>query len=150
MSLSFFVLSDDEPTFPGLISSDVFNMGNGMVMHVERRNSCNQDGTPKHFHPAAGTLVYVLDGTSQSKSTGDWKEYNKNEYWFERSDWVHGGEEDTPSLPEGTCQKLLVIRVAEEGKDHTIFATTEGAVKFHKGLKGRTFISVLPVLEAAE
>ena len=29
MSLSFFVLSDDEPTFPGLISSDVFNMGNG-------------------------------------------------------------------------------------------------------------------------
>ena len=89
MSLSFFALSDDEPTFPGLISSDVFNMGNGMVMHVERRNSCNQDGTPKHFHPAAGTLVYVLDGTSQSKSTGDWKEYNKNEYWFERSDWVH-------------------------------------------------------------
>ena len=121
MSLSFFALSDDEPTFPGLISSDVFNMGNGMVMHVERRNSCNQDGTPKHFHPAAGTLVYVLDGTSQSKSTGDWKEYNKNEYWFERSDWVHGGEEDTPSLPEGTCQKLLVIRVAEEGKEHTIF-----------------------------
>ena len=37
-----------------------------------------------------------------------------------------------------------------QGKDHTIFATTEGAVKFHKGLKGRTFISVLPVTEAAE
>ena len=36
------------------------------------------------------------------------------------------------------------------GKDHTIFATTEGAVKFHRGLKGRTFISVLPVSEAAE
>ena len=36
------------------------------------------------------------------------------------------------------------------GKDHTIFATEEGAVKFHKGLKGRTFISVLPVAEAAE
>jgi large subunit ribosomal protein L27 len=36
------------------------------------------------------------------------------------------------------------------GKDHTIFATTEGAVKFHKGLKGRTFISVLAVAEAAE
>ena len=36
------------------------------------------------------------------------------------------------------------------GKDHTIFATTDGAVKFHKGLKGRTFISVLPVAEAAE
>ncbi|MGA0281486.1 MAG: 50S ribosomal protein L27 [Paracoccaceae bacterium] len=37
-----------------------------------------------------------------------------------------------------------------QGKDHTIFATAEGAVKFHKGLKGRTFISVLPVMEAAE
>ena len=120
MSLSFFALSDDEPTFPGLISSDVFNMGNGMVMHVERRNSCNQDGPPKHFHPAAGTLVYVLDGTSQSKSTGDWKEYNKNEYWFEKSDWVHGGESDAPDLGE-VCSDILVIRVAESGKDHTVF-----------------------------
>ena len=36
------------------------------------------------------------------------------------------------------------------GKDHTIFATVEGNVQFHKGLKGRTFISVTPVAEAAE
>lgn len=36
------------------------------------------------------------------------------------------------------------------GKDHTIFATVVGNVQFHKGLKGRTFISVLPVVEAAE
>ncbi len=36
------------------------------------------------------------------------------------------------------------------GKDHTIFATAEGAVTFHMGLKGRTFISVLPDAEAAE
>ena len=36
------------------------------------------------------------------------------------------------------------------GRDHTIFATAEGQVKFHKGLKGRTFISVLPAVEAAE
>ena len=36
------------------------------------------------------------------------------------------------------------------GKDHTIFATVDGAVTFHKGLKGRTFISVLPAVEAAE
>ncbi|SLN18947.1 50S ribosomal protein L27 [Pseudoruegeria aquimaris] len=36
------------------------------------------------------------------------------------------------------------------GKDHTIFAKEEGTVTFHKGLKGRTFISVLPVAEAAE
>ena len=36
------------------------------------------------------------------------------------------------------------------GNDHTIFAVTEGVVKFRKGMKGRTFISVLPVAEAAE
>ena len=36
------------------------------------------------------------------------------------------------------------------GKDHTIFATVEGKVTFRKGLKGRTFISVMPVAEAAE
>ncbi len=36
------------------------------------------------------------------------------------------------------------------GTDHTIFATTEGKVTFKKGLKGRTFISVLPTAEAAE
>ena len=77
--ISFSILADDEPTFPGLVSSEVFNLGNGMVMHVERRNSCNQDGTPKHFHPAAGTLVYVLEGLSQSKSSGEWKTYGDNE-----------------------------------------------------------------------
>lgn len=36
------------------------------------------------------------------------------------------------------------------GRDHTIFSVTEGTVSFHKGFKGRTFISVLPVAEAAE
>jgi large subunit ribosomal protein L27 len=36
------------------------------------------------------------------------------------------------------------------GKDHTIFATVEGNVKFHKGLKSRQFISVVPTAEAAE
>ncbi len=36
------------------------------------------------------------------------------------------------------------------GTDHTIFATAEGKVTFRKGLKGRTFISVLPTVEAAE
>ena len=36
------------------------------------------------------------------------------------------------------------------GSDHTIFAVIEGKVAFKKGLKGRTFISVLPVAEAAE
>ena len=36
------------------------------------------------------------------------------------------------------------------GTDHTLFATAEGKVTFKKGLKGRTYISVLPVAEAAE
>ena len=36
------------------------------------------------------------------------------------------------------------------GRDHTIFATADGAVTFHKGLKGRTFISVTPTATAAE
>ncbi|MEM1384132.1 MAG: 50S ribosomal protein L27 [Pseudomonadota bacterium] len=36
------------------------------------------------------------------------------------------------------------------GKDHTIFATRPGAVKFHKGLKGRVFVSVIPTPAAAE
>ena len=36
------------------------------------------------------------------------------------------------------------------GVDHTIFAKVEGHVTFKKGLKGRTFISVLPMAKAAE
>jgi len=36
------------------------------------------------------------------------------------------------------------------GTDHTIFAKVEGHVAFKKGLKGRTFISVLPLAKAAE
>ncbi|MEL6317306.1 MAG: 50S ribosomal protein L27 [Pseudomonadota bacterium] len=30
------------------------------------------------------------------------------------------------------------------GKDHTLFATAEGAVSFRRGLKGRTFVNVTP------
>jgi large subunit ribosomal protein L27 len=36
------------------------------------------------------------------------------------------------------------------GKDHTIFAVVKGNVKFHTGLKRRQYISVIPMLEAAE
>jgi large subunit ribosomal protein L27 len=36
------------------------------------------------------------------------------------------------------------------GKDHTIFAVTEGTVSFRKGFKGRSFVSVLPRADAAE
>lgn len=36
------------------------------------------------------------------------------------------------------------------GRDHTIFAVTEGRVQFHAGRGGRTYISVVPAVEAAE
>ena len=35
------------------------------------------------------------------------------------------------------------------GKDHTLFALTEGRVTFKTKAKGRVFISVLPAVEAA-
>ena len=36
------------------------------------------------------------------------------------------------------------------GKDHTLFATADGRVEFRKGLKRRTYVSVVPGTEAAE
>ena len=36
------------------------------------------------------------------------------------------------------------------GKDHTLFATVEGRVEYRTGVKRRTFVSVMPVSEAAE
>ncbi len=36
------------------------------------------------------------------------------------------------------------------GKDHTLFALIPGNVRFHKGLKGRTFVSVEPAPGGAE
>jgi large subunit ribosomal protein L27 len=36
------------------------------------------------------------------------------------------------------------------GKDHTIFALTEGRVSFQTKAKGRTYVSVDPIAEAAE
>ena len=36
------------------------------------------------------------------------------------------------------------------GKDHTIFALTDGSVTFQKKAGGRTYVSVNPIMEAAE
>ena len=36
------------------------------------------------------------------------------------------------------------------GKDHTLFATAEGVVRFHDGKLGRKYVSVDVVAEAAE
>ena len=119
---SFFVSADDhdEQSFQGLLSSERFSIDGGMELVIEKRSTCNAGDTPKHFHPAAGTVVYVLDGVSQSKSSGEWEQFSKGEYWFEKSDWVHGGDDDAPDLGD-QCTDLLVIRVVEEGKEHTVF-----------------------------
>ncbi len=36
------------------------------------------------------------------------------------------------------------------GKDHTLFALTDGVVRFHKGKLGRKYVSVDMMAEAAE
>ena len=36
------------------------------------------------------------------------------------------------------------------GKDHTLFALTNGRVEFRTKAKGRTYVSVVPMTEAAE
>lgn len=35
------------------------------------------------------------------------------------------------------------------GKDHTLFALKDGTVKFHSGLKGRRYVSIVPATTAA-
>ncbi|MEZ5812297.1 MAG: 50S ribosomal protein L27 [Rhizobiaceae bacterium] len=36
------------------------------------------------------------------------------------------------------------------GKDHTLFALQDGSVAFRKKANGRTYVSVNPIMEAAE
>lgn len=36
------------------------------------------------------------------------------------------------------------------GRDHTLFALSEGRVTFTKGLKGRSYVSISPMVDAAE
>lgn len=36
------------------------------------------------------------------------------------------------------------------GRDHTLYALTEGRIMFTKGLKGRSFVSIVPMETAAE
>ena len=59
---SFYLSADDhEQSFEGLLSSERFNIDGGMELVIEKRSTCNAGNTPKHFHPAAGTVVYVPD-----------------------------------------------------------------------------------------
>jgi large subunit ribosomal protein L27 len=65
---------------------------------------------------------------------------------------LYGGQHAIPGniIVRQRGTKMWPGEGVDMGKDHTLFAVTEGQVKFTKGLKNRTFVSVLPVAEAAE
>ena len=65
---------------------------------------------------------------------------------------IYGGQNVIPGniIVRQRGTKMWAGQGVGMGKDHTLFAVAEGQVKFHKGLKNRTFVSVLPVAEAAE
>lgn len=105
----------------GLISSEIFDLAGEMDLYVERYQSCGQATGAKHLHPF-GTLVYVLDGQSQTNASGEYEIVNKGEYWFERSNWVHGGQDPkAPKVDENQCSQTLTIRVAKKGESPTVF-----------------------------
>ena len=105
----------------GMVSSEVFDLAGERDLHVEKYESCGAANGAKHFHPY-GTLVYVLDGETSSIASGSYKPITKGNYWFEKSNWVHGGE--APNAPAGEadqCGKMLIIRVAKKGESPTVF-----------------------------
>ena len=104
----------------GLISSEIFDLGGEMDLYVEKYASCGANKGDKHMHPY-GTLVYMLDGQSNTNVSGEFKPVNKDEYWFEPSNWVHGGEDDAPAVADDECRSSLVIRVAKKGEAPTVF-----------------------------
>ena len=104
----------------GLISSEIFDLGGEMDLYVEKYASCGANKGDKHMHPY-GTLVYMLDGQSNTNVSGEFKPVIKNEYWFEPSNWVHGGEDDATAVADAECRSSLVIRVAKKGEAPTVF-----------------------------
>lgn len=65
---------------------------------------------------------------------------------------LYGGQDATPGniiiRQRGT--KFWPGQGVGMGKDHTIFATIEGKVTFENKANKRTFITVTPLVEAAE
>ena len=63
---------------------------------------------------------------------------------------------DGTSVPAGTIlvrqrgTKFYPGRNVGIGKDHTLFATADGRVRFHDGKLGRKYVSVDAMAEAAE
>ena len=103
-------------------------MGNGMEMHIERRKTCDQGTVPKHFHPAGRHISLCFRGYQNTfillqvnlNHQVNGKPMETMNTGLKDLDWVHGGESDAPEL-EDSCSDLLVIRVSESGKEHTIF-----------------------------
>jgi large subunit ribosomal protein L27 len=64
----------------------------------------------------------------------------------------YGGEVVLPGniLVRQRGTKIYAGTNVAMGKDHTLFATVGGKVEFKKGLKRRTYVSILPKAEAAE
>jgi large subunit ribosomal protein L27 len=64
----------------------------------------------------------------------------------------YGGEAVIPGniIVRQRGTKMFPGKNVGMGVDHTLFATAEGSVKFHTGIKGRMFVSVLPAVDAAE
>ncbi len=105
----------------GMISSDIFDLAGELDLHIEKYESCGQADGAQHFHPY-GTVVYVLDGETTTNSSGSYKPVKKDEYWFERSNWVHGGADpEAPLVDDNQCSKMLIIRVAKKGESPTVF-----------------------------
>ena len=105
----------------GMVSSEVFDLAGEMDLHVEKYESCGAAIGAKHFHPY-GTLVYVLDGETSSIASGSYEPITKGNYWFEKSNWVHGGEDpNAPAVDADQCAKMLIIRGANKGASPTVF-----------------------------
>ena len=64
----------------------------------------------------------------------------------------YGGEAVIPGniLVRQRGTKVYAGTNVAMGKDHTLFAKVSGKVEFKQGLKRRTYVSVVPVAEAAE
>ena len=122
LSLNLSAADHEEPKgIGGLISSEIFDLAGEMDLYVEKYESCGPADGKEHFHPY-GTVVYVLDGETTTNSSGSYEPVKKDEYWFEKSNWVHGGlDPEAPEVDDTQCRKMLVIRVAKKGESPTVF-----------------------------
>ena len=111
---------DEKLAAQGLISSEVFDLAGEMDLYVEKYASCGASKGDKHMHPY-GTLVYMLDGQSDTNVSGEFQSVTKDEYYFEPSGWVHGGEDNAPKVSDDQCRVSLVIRVGKKGEAPTVF-----------------------------